>query len=145
MPLHKKTFLLLFVSSIVLALSIFLHTVGGARIKVLQDQRAMLTNTEQEIAQLRRDVDRYEATRRQLRSGEGGDIAHHEKVALSSKFTPAELPRINELFEHAYTADGFLLLRNFSLQWSESKSGSYGSASEATLALSIFGEKVFTQ
>ena len=145
MPLQKKTFLLIAFSCIVLALSIFLYSVSEARATALLSQRAVLANAEQQIAQLRRDVERYESTRSQLKKGEGGGVARHEKVAISSTFTPAELPRINELFEHAYDADGFLLLRNFSLQWSESSRGQDTTGSEATLALSIFGEKIFTQ
>lgn len=145
MPIQKKTFLLLAFSCLVLALSIFLYTVGEARGKALVEQRAALGNAEQQIAQLRRDVERYEATRSQLGKGEGGDIARHEKVAISSTFTPAELPRINDVLEHAYDSDGFLLLRNFSLQWSESGSDLNKTSSEATLALSLYGEKIFTQ
>jgi len=145
MPLQKKTFLLLAFSCLVLAISIFLFSISEARGKILVKQRAMLANAEIEIGQLRRDVERYESTRSQLKKGEGGDIARHEKVAISSTFTPAELPRINDLFEHAYDTDGFLLLRNFSLRWTESVGDQNTTSSEATLALSIFGEKIFTQ
>ena len=141
MPLQKKTFLLLAFSCVVLALTIFLYSIGVERGRTLQNQRTALVSAEQQIGQLKRDVERYEATRGQL----GGDIARHEKVSISSTFTPAELPRINDLLAHAYDTDGFLLLRRFSLRWSESGGDDKKADTDATLALSLDGEKIFTQ
>jgi len=144
MPLSKKTFLLIAFSCIALAFSIFLYTVGLARATALQNQKAQLISAQQQVEQLRRDVERYESTRGQLQKEGGGDIARHEKVSISSTFTPAELPQINSLLAHAYDTDGFLLLRSFSLRWSET-GGEDNKPLEAGLSLNLNGEKIFTQ
>ena len=143
MPLTKKTFLLLAISSAFLALASLLHQVETARSRALEEQKRELAGAAQQLTQLTRDIGRYEAARGQLGQS-GGAIARHEKVSLSSSFSPAELPRLNDLLTHAYETDGFLLLRNFSLQWTENDGGATA-PSQATLSLNLTGEKVFTR
>lgn len=141
MPITKRTFLFLAVSSLFLALALFLYQFESARGRSLEEQKQEINAAEQQLTQLRRDIERYESTRGQF--GQNGAIARHEKVSISSRFSPGELPRINDMLTHAYEVDGFLLLRNFSLHWDET--GSSGNTpGQAGLSLELNGEKVFT-
>jgi hypothetical protein len=145
MPLNKKTFWLLAVSSTFLALAMLFYLIQTAQGASLRDQRRMLADTDQQLGQLARDVKRYEDAKDMLSLG-GGAIARHEKVSISSRFSPGDLPRLNDFLSYAYDANGFFLMRNFSLQWSEVENeGSAGKPAEATLSLNLNGEKVFTR
>ena len=148
MQLHKKTFYLLAFSCLVLAFAILLYFTGVARGKMLQEQRNALMMAEQQITQLQHDIERYESARGKIEAAGGREIARHEKVSISSSFTPAELPRLNSVLSHAYDIDGFLLLQNFSLRWSEygtSEGEKQRAGTDATLSLSLVGEKIFTE
>lgn len=150
MPLDKKTFLFLFIASVMLCVSIVMHRVGSESSRALMEQRRMLDTASQQLMQLKRDIEHYEATQGKL-GRDGAALARHEKVSISSSFSPGDLAHLNEVLGHAYETDGFLLLRSFSLQWTEARAGEKNAdnagagRNEATLRLNLDGEKVFTR
>lgn len=146
MLLSKKIFYYIGSSCVILAITMLLYMYEMTRSNTLKRQQADLLNADLQVEQLRKDVLRYEATRAQLGTDSSGSIARHEKVTLSSQFTPADLPRINEFLAHAYDSDGFLLVKNFSYRWSNSDDEkTQKGTTDLKLTLSINGEKIFTR
>ncbi len=139
MPLTKKITLLLVAGSVLLALALLTWRFELARSQALTEQQRLLADAEQKLVQLSRDIQRYEAARGLLGSA-GQVMARHEKIALGARFSAAELARINDVLNRAYQGDGFLLLKNFSLQWT---SGNGAGDADASLRLDMTGEKVF--
>jgi len=106
---------------------------------MLAEQKNQLGAAEQKLAQLARDIQQYEAATQSL-GGNSKNLARHEKVALGARFAPGDLARIHEVLTRAYQGDGFLLLKNFSLEW---KSGNSLGDTSASLQMDMAGEKVF--
>ncbi|GBG04059.1 hypothetical protein AZSI13_33860 [Azospira sp. I13] len=138
MPLSKRIFLILAASSTLLAALLFVWQMQTAKAAMLAEQKNQLGAAEQKLAQLARDIQQYEAATQSL--GGGKSLARHEKVALGARFAPGDLARIHEVLTRAYQGDGFLLLKNFSLEW---KSGNSLGDTSASLQMDMAGEKVF--
>jgi len=97
MPLTKKTFLLLAISSAFLALATLLHQVETARSRALEEQKRELAGAAQQLTQLTRDIGRYEAARGQLgQSGVAGRTAPPQRSA-DPRLRDRRLPAAAEL------------------------------------------------
>lgn len=133
MSLAKRIFLLLLVSSLAGGFAWVYWQHQMMRDARLKEEARLLADAEEASNRLARDLKRYEDARAHV--GAEAGFARHEKVVLSAKLSAAELARIEEIFQRAYTDEGFLLLKSFSMGWRDGRE----------LALELNGEKVFVR
>lgn len=138
MPISKKILILLSIVSVALAIALFFFHLETERGQRLAEARRQAGDADLQLQQLARDIQKFNTTRSQLGADGGNAMARHEKVALAAHLSPAELARINDIFARAYTQDGFLLVKSFSMHWSGTETG-------ASLSLELGGEKVFVR
>lgn len=141
MDLNRKTTLFLVSTSLLLGVCISINQIESAWMSNRKAEIANLTQAEDKVLTLRRNIEQYEKSKAVVAGGDG--LTKHEKVVIASSFTAAELPKIPQFLTQAYEKDGFLLLKNFDLSWTETANGSPESSGTAKLELKLMGEKVF--
>ncbi len=141
MDLTRKTHLLLVAASLLLGISLSAYQIEISWAQSRKETMDNLNQAEAKLVALRRNITLYE----NFKSGVVGDkaLTKHEKVSVTSSFTAAELPKIPHFLTQAYEKDGFLLLKSFSLAWSDVSDAQTKSGESAKLELNLVGEKVF--